>query len=532
MRERVHQRAERNERQLPPQRGKRLLGCAAVGLCVFGGAAVYSVTHATAQDSFGPHEATYSLNTTGRIVADFGPLGTAEHPSEGLLPPELALLHLGATISVGEIPSEVPVGPSSTSAISSLGNDVQSYVQFFDHPEVTIHNVTDELVRDAAEHTLLYGSEASAALLATYLLLGNGRRQELLRLVKKNRKKELAAIGFIGLGLSGCISGSASSYAATTAIEDSPIFNNTPLAGTLITGRLGEIINTYSGQVLEYIKKDKAYYGEITANMATVLDTYSIPGGRPEDYITTLVVSDLHCNTGMADAIHTAVKKTDANLYVDSGDTVMSGTSIEKYCVDTFSAAIPDGVTKIVAPGNHDSTLTAKQEKDDGFTVLDGKVIDVEGITILGDSDPYLNVIGQPVQHVTDETVDQLGRRLSDIACEQDRPVDLLIIHRPDAAQAALDAADTGLSGHMHLEKGPIFLNNGSIGYTSGTTGGASEDLPTLGAELGTESKMSVWLFDKNTKKATYMRTITTSIDGSVRLSPWTNLQTSMLLAK
>lgn len=529
----MHQHVEDNERQSPPRRGKRLLGCVTVGLCVFGAAAAYSVTHATAKDSFGPHEATYSLNTSGQIVVDFGPLGTAEHSTEGLLPTAIDIFHPGATVRVGQIPSDAPIGTGTTGAIDALSTDLQSYVQFFSHPEVTIHNVTDELLRDTLEHTMLYGSEMSAGLMAAYLALGSRRRQEMIEIIKKNRRKEITAIGLAGLVLSGCMSSDSANY-TTTQLPDSPIFADTVLAGTHITGRLGEIIDTDGSQVIKYMKAENAYYGDVAHNVATALKNYNVPSGNPEDYVTLFVASDLHCNTGMANAIHTAVAKTGANIYIDSGDTVMSGTAIEKYCVDTFSAAIPDKVKKVVAPGNHDSSTTIQQEKDDGFTILEGKVVTIDNLAILGDRDNYFNAIGQPVKHINNETVAQEGQRLAKIACDQPKPVDLLVVHRSEAAFPALSdgCANTGFSGHRHVVNGPDILTNGSIDYTSGTTGGASEDKLTIGTELEKEANMSVWLVDKNTKKATYMRTITIHTNGSVEVSAWENLHPDTLIKK
>lgn len=493
---------------------------------VFGGSAAYSVMHATAEESFGPHQATYSLNTSGEVVADFGPLGTAEHSAEGLLPTSLTMLNLGATITVGEIPSDAPIGTGSAGTIGLLSGDAEAYAQFFSHPEVTLHNVTDKLIKDAAMHTLLYGGEVSAGLMAASLLLGSRRRQELAEIIKKNRRREMATLGLVGLGLSGCIAGGSVSGAATPP-PGNPLFSNTALAGTHITGRLGEIVNTYGAQVTDYLEKDKIYYDNIAHNTEIALENYSVPGGDSEKYITVAVASDLHCNTGMANAIHTVVVKTSANMVVDSGDTVMSGTAIEKYCVDTFSAAIPDKVEKVVAPGNHDSSVTIQQEKDAGFTVLEGKVVAVGGLKILGDRDNYFNALGQPVKHINDETIAQEGKRLAKVACSQPEPVDLLVVHRPEVAFPTLSegCANTGFSGHMHVIDGPNILNNGSISYTSGTTGGASENMPTLGTELGTEANMTVWLFDKDTKKAVYMRTITTHVDGSVSVSDWESLQ-------
>ena len=139
--------------------------------------------------------------------------------------------------------------------------------------------------------------------------------------------------------------------------------------------------------------------------------------------------------------------------------------------------------------------------------------------------------MGQVVQPVTDETTEQLGARLADTACDPTSPVNLLIVHRPDAAIQSVESGcvDTVLSGHTHRAIGPITLPNNTVQYINGTTGGASEIAPTIGAHLGEQSTMSVWLFNKDTKKADYMLTITTNIDGSVVVSDWIDVRPSSI---
>lgn len=520
--ERVRDDINNGEFRSSVRRGRRFIGGAAAGLCIFGGAAVYSMTHATAEDSFGPHQAVYSLNDSGKVIANLGPLGTVGHDSAGLLPTSTEIFNLGATITVGEIPDDALI-PTDTASL--VGHDLGAYAKFFENPQTTINRVTHELIDDAVEHTLVYGGEISVGLIAAYLILGSRRRQEIVEAIKKRRLGITSAM-IVGLALSGFSAGDATPQAFART-PGSPIFENTALAGTYVTGRLGDIVNTYGKEVIDYIDKDNAYYNMIAQNVTAALGSYGTPGNSTEAYTTALVVSDLHCNVGMANAIHAAAVGTHTEIIIDSGDEVMSGTAVEKYCVDAFSASTPKGVVKVIAPGNHDSSITVSQEKKDGVVVLDGKIVTVDGLTILGDSDPYFNEIGQPVRHVTQESVAQLGDRLASLACAQPSAVNILVVHRPEAAQASINegCVDTALSGHKHSENGPNILTNGSIEYTSGTTGGAKKDMLTIGTKLGTDAKMSVWLFSKTDGKAVAERTITVHTDGSVELSPWENTQ-------
>ncbi|MDD9205535.1 metallophosphoesterase, partial [Georgenia sp. 10Sc9-8] len=86
--------------------------------------------------------------------------------------------------------------------------------------------------------------------------------------------------------------------------------------------------------------------------------------------VTFLLVSDLHCNVGMADVVGEAARLAEVDAVLDAGDTVMSGTSVESFCVNAFAAAAPDGLPWVVSTGNHDSVLTAEQARAAGWTVL------------------------------------------------------------------------------------------------------------------------------------------------------------------
>ena len=92
------------------------------------------------------------------------------------------------------------------------------------------------------------------------------------------------------------------------------------------------------------------------------------------------MVSDLHCNVGMAEVIRAAIEATGATVVLNGGDTTANGSEVEAYCVTAFDRAIPDDVRVVVADGNHDSAVIAGKERDAGWTVLNGGVVDVGGV--------------------------------------------------------------------------------------------------------------------------------------------------------
>jgi hypothetical protein len=236
------------------------------------------------------------------------------------------------------------------------------------------------------------------------------------------------------------------------------------------------------------------------------------------------MVSDLHCNVGMASVIATAIEHTGAEVLLDAGDTVMSGTSVESYCVNAFARAVPDGVPVVVATGNHDSVTTAEQERQAGWTVLGGDVVEVAGVRILGDTDPTLTAVGSGTRQERDETVPEMEQRLAEVACaaaESGDPVDILLVHNPRAGTATLDAgcAPLQLSGHWHRTVGPEVAGAGTR-YISTSSGGGAGGGATVGPLTG-EAELTVLRVDRATGEPMDYRRILVGTDAAVRLGAW-----------
>lgn len=244
------------------------------------------------------------------------------------------------------------------------------------------------------------------------------------------------------------------------------------------------------------------------------------------EYATFLMVTDLHCNVGIAPAIGTAATLGEVDAILNAGDTVMSGTSVESFCVNAFADEIPSGLPVIVADGNHDSVLTAEQERARGWTVLDGDVVEVAGVRILGDTDPTLTEIGTGTRPERDETVVEMGERLRAQACElqdEESGADILLVHSPHAGRQALDAGcvPMNLSGHMHTQRGPLQLGWG-VQYVSGSTAGATLGRPTVGPLQGTAA-MTMIRWNLTEGIPDHYRLIHAEPDASVSLGPWLN---------
>ncbi|KLN33907.1 metallophosphoesterase [Cellulosimicrobium funkei] len=241
------------------------------------------------------------------------------------------------------------------------------------------------------------------------------------------------------------------------------------------------------------------------------------------DLVTLLVVSDLHCNTGMTPLIRTAAERSGASIVLNAGDTTMNGTAVESFCVDSFASAVPKGATMVVSDGNHDSVETSAQERANGQTVLDGKVVEIEGIRILGDRDPLETRLGLGSQPPREETPEEYAARLTEVACAEQEDgdgIDLLLIHTPRMGNEALDSGcvPNQISGHMHTRSGPERMGGG-VRYVSGSTAGAVKDQLRIGPLKGT-AEMTVLRFDPERRRIVDWQLVQIGTDESAKVWP------------
>jgi hypothetical protein len=244
------------------------------------------------------------------------------------------------------------------------------------------------------------------------------------------------------------------------------------------------------------------------------------PTTAPEDLVTVVLMSDLHCNVGMAPLVHTLAVRSHARLVLDAGDTTMDGTAVEQFCVTTFADAIPKGVDLVTSPGNHDSRDTSAHYASAGAKVLDGKVVTVDGLRILGDHDPNETRLGAGTsQKGTESAVDE-GARLAQTACEDEDGVDLLLIHTPDVGLASLESGcvPAQISGHLHKRYGPEQVGAG-IRYISSSSAGATLGKPTIGPLNGT-AELTVLRWDPGTRRFVDHQLVQVRTDASVTVGP------------
>ena len=135
------------------------------------------------------------------------------------------------------------------------------------------------------------------------------------------------------------------------------------------------------------------------------------------------LVSDRHDNIGM-DAVARAVADAGgATAVFDAGDDTSSGQSWEAFSLDSVTAAFED-VDRYGVAGNHDNGDFVSDYLDDlGWTMLSGEVAEGPGgISLLGLDDPRSSGLGS-WRDETGLSFEEVGARLSDVACEEEEPV-------------------------------------------------------------------------------------------------------------
>ena len=250
------------------------------------------------------------------------------------------------------------------------------------------------------------------------------------------------------------------------ATYDAGAFDRSPE----LVGELGS-----APQLLARVGSLETRFGSVESRVrvlsAKIADLYSAT--ITEDIVSAdgevvlLHVSDLHLNTvGLALARQLA-HSFDVDAVIDTGDITSFGFEPESAFLDLFEGF---GVPYYLVAGNHDSAaVRARLADNPDITLLDGDMVDVGGVTILGMSDPTDTALRRVPRATLDRTYRSQFDQTSALV-EQEQP-DLLMVHNPVQARPVYSKVPTVAAGHLHTSRlevvdGTIVAIVGSSGAT------------------------------------------------------------------
>ncbi len=384
-----------------------------------------------------------------------------------------------------------------------------------------IQQVVQEMAVDNAVAGAGTGLLVAVAVATGWALVGSRRRRELFDLVHRHeRRLEHRAIVVLVAML---ITVASILGPGQMRQEESPPTQWRPLAellpelsldpplqgvevasGFSTTGGVG-VIRT----AVETYERSTQFYGQLKDRVSQI-------GGRihqaTKGETVALLVSDRHDNIGMDPFAAEVAKVAGAKLLIDAGDDSSSGQSWEVFSIHSLRQHFKD--MKVVAvAGNHDAGGHIEDAmRKNGFTVLDSKPIEVDGIRFLGDSDP-----------ISDQS-----KRLADVACDQpeNKRISTFVVHDPSsfADTAARGCATLLLSGHLHHQVGPehrVVDGRAVTTYTNSTTGGAAYAF-ALGYTLRRPGEVTLITYAKGLPIG--LQTVTAELTGDVTVGAYTPL--------
>ncbi|MEJ7771132.1 MAG: hypothetical protein WKF51_04475 [Geodermatophilaceae bacterium] len=422
---------------------------------------------------------------------------------------------IGSTFDIGvaavRLDTPGPVG------LAIIGNDVrltgqadltETLASFSD-----IEAVADSLLRDTLSQLAGYGNVGALiglvlGMLTHHRLLGRSS-------TKRRRRAACAAAGWLAIGAT-----------ATSIIGPSVSLASrswTPVAGLSVEGQAvpdvlvaGDLLD----EAVRVLQQNENFYQQLRTATATAM-TETAADDSARGLSAFVFESDLHCNLGMARVISEVAIQSRAAFVLSGGDITMSGTQLEALCTDVYTSRL--GATPLVlALGNHDSGQTGSDLEARGATVLRGQAVELDGLTVLGDSDPRRSQIGSPTTLRGDETAAEFSARIAELAC--DIAPDLLVVHDPALAASAVEdqCAPLVLSGHRHSEAGPTVTGD-TVSYAVDNSGGTGENTPAYGP-LATDTAISLFYYDPETGKVDGFRTVQFARDGSVTVEDYRRL--------
>ncbi|MET8575412.1 metallophosphoesterase [Streptomyces sp. NPDC005012] len=416
------------------------------------------------------------LLTVGAVRAPVGPVNTtmALRPSlEGRT--EIRIPPLGAlTLDSHTAPFRLQVD------VDQL--DPERSRDLVDHPE-RISGLQEAITEDVGSGILTLALRSGIAVVVGATALG---------LVVYRRPRRALATGGLALALLGVSGGTAwATWNPNSVLE--PRFSGLLSSAPSVVGNARSIVSDFDVYQQELAR--------LVTNVTKLYDaTSTLPAYQPDPTtIRVLHVSDIHLNPASWEIISSLVEQYEIDVIVDSGDTMDHGTQAENRFLDP----IPDlGAPYIWVRGNHDSrdTQAYLSDLEDVHVLDEGRAVDVAGLRFAGIGDP---------QFTPDRSRPRGGKAAAERAGVQlaaeirdhrraGEPVDVAVVHDPQAARKVDGVVPLVLSGHVHQQKTKL-LKLGTRLRIEGSTGGGG--LRALEGEEPDPIEASVLYLDRDSRR-------------------------------
>ncbi|MFZ2501604.1 MAG: metallophosphoesterase, partial [Nocardioides sp.] len=368
------------------------------------------------------------------------------------------VLQTGPLLPDVRFSSGAPIGVAITlggTEASSSGTQMERYAVLASHPQGQIETVKKELF-DLAWEALLRSLAAAAIPAGGLLLLGARRRAELA-------SKTASVGGVATLCVFALIVAGLWQPWRQPQPEVSEARNWRPLADFLgdqvaipESLRRVELSDDPTAQqsarlltsALDTYRQSDERYGSAAAEVKKL--KFHQPAA---DETVAILLTDRHDNVGM-DQVHRAVADAaGATVVMTGGDDTSTGSKWEAFSLDSLDAAF-SGYEKYGVAGNHDfGGFVPQRLADDGWTMLDLKVIDGPGgSAILGVDDPRSSGLGAWRESMS-VSFAEVEHKVAEVACGSERRVATLLVHDSNLGREALarGCADLVVGGHVHV---------------------------------------------------------------------------------
>jgi predicted phosphodiesterase len=297
-------------------------------------------------------------------------------------------------------------------------------------------------------------------------------------LLRRRRLREYVVGGLAGAALVGVMLACAGST-----------FNGKAFANPTYTGTLKQApfivqfgkdafvkIDTLSQKLVNVAGNLSVLYGRI----AGLPDSPTLDDGP--DTFRILHVSDLHNNVAAFDFLQEVAEQFKVDLIVDTGDLTDFGSPPETAMVQHIGK-LPFPYVFVL--GNHDSQTVAKAlSAKPNVTLLDGAVVTVKGVTLLGLPNPAAARASAGDVDTTPQELQAGEEQLLHVVNGMKTPPDIIAIHDPKETFRLWGRVPLVLCGHYHRPYIEVMSGPGppvpppNIPFLDGTTDPNSPKAP------------------------------------------------------